>query len=49
MAIVEFQEGATQMTQWVLDYLTDGITLDEAIANTQALFEEIAEDGGYKE
>ncbi|MDI9504648.1 MAG: extracellular solute-binding protein [Clostridiales bacterium] len=49
MAIVEFQEGATQMTQWVLDYLTDGITLDEAIANTQALFEEIAEEGGYKE
>ncbi|MDO4547607.1 MAG: extracellular solute-binding protein [Clostridia bacterium] len=48
MAIVEFQEGATQMTQWVLDYVTDGITLDEAIGNTQALFTEIAEDGGYK-
>lgn len=48
MAIVEFQEAGTQMTQWVLDYATDGITLDEAIANTQALFEEIAEEGGYK-
>lgn len=48
MAIVEFQEAATQMTQWVLDYVTDGITLDQAIANSQALFEEIAEDGGYK-
>jgi sorbitol/mannitol transport system substrate-binding protein len=48
MAIVEFQEAATQMTQWVLDYVTDGITLDEAISNTQSLFEEIAEEGGYK-
>ncbi len=48
MAIVEFQEAATQMTQWVLEYLTGGIELDEAISRTQGLFEQVAVEGGYK-
>ena len=47
MAIVEFQEAGNQMTQWVLDYVTGGIDLETAIANTQALFTEISEEG-YK-
>lgn len=44
MAIVEFQELGNQMTEWVIEYLSDNITLDEAIAKTQTLFEEIGED-----
>ena len=48
-AIVEFQDAGTQMTQWVLDYVAGNISLDEAIANTQSLFEEVAVDGGYKQ
>ena len=48
-AIVEFQDAATQMTQWVLDYVVGNISLDEAISKTQSLFEEVAVDGGYKQ
>lgn len=48
MAIVEFQEAGTQMTQWVIDYLSGGISLDQAIANTQGLFEQVAIEGGYR-
>lgn len=48
IAIPEFADAGDKMTEWLAAYTTDQMTLDEAIANTQALFEEIAVEGGYK-
>lgn len=48
IAIPEFADMGDKMTQWLAEYVTDQITLDQAIANTQALFQQTAEDGGYK-
>ncbi len=48
IAIPEFADAGTQMTQWLADYVVDKITLDEAISNTQDLFNQVAEDGGYR-
>jgi hypothetical protein len=36
------------MTQWLAEFVTDQITLDQAIKNTQDLFTQVADEGGYK-
>ena len=37
------------MTENLAAFVTDEMTLDEAIKETQKVFEEVAEEGGYKE
>lgn len=49
IAIPEFQEAGDKMTEALAAYVTDEITLDEALDQTQKAFEEAAEEGGYKE
>jgi sorbitol/mannitol transport system substrate-binding protein len=48
IAIPEFTDAGTKMTEYLADYVVDKITLDEAISRTQEVFEQVAEDGGYK-
>ena len=48
IAIPEFADAGTQMTQYLADYVVDKITLDEAINKTQDLFNQVAKDGGYQ-
>jgi len=48
IAIPEFADAGTKMTQWLADYVVDKISLDEAIQNTNDLFNQIAVDGGYR-
>jgi sorbitol/mannitol transport system substrate-binding protein len=48
IAIPEFADAGTKMTEYLADYVVDKITLDEAIEKTQEVFEQVAEDGGYK-
>ena len=48
IAIPEFQEAGDKMTEALAAYVTDEITLDEALATTQKAFEQAAEEGGYK-
>ncbi len=48
IAIPEFADAGTKMTEYLADYVVDKITLDEAISKTQQVFEQVAEDGGYK-
>lgn len=48
IAIPEFAEAGDRMTENLAAYVTDDMTLDEAIADTQAVFEQVAEEGGYK-
>ena len=48
IAIPEFADAGTQMTQWLADYVVDKMTLDEAISNTQDLFNQVAIDGNYR-
>ncbi|PIE32205.1 sugar ABC transporter substrate-binding protein [candidate division KSB3 bacterium] len=48
IAIPEFADAGTKMTEYLADYVVDKITLDEAIEKTQEVFEMVAEDGGYK-
>ena len=48
IAIPEFADAGTRMTEYLADYVVDKITLDEAISRTQKLFNQVAEDGGYK-
>ena len=48
IAIPEFADAGTKMTQWLADYVVDKISLDEAIKKTNDLFNQVAEDGGYK-
>lgn len=36
------------MTENLAAYVTDEMTLDEALADTQKVFEKAAEEGGYK-
>jgi len=48
IAIPEFADAGTKMTEYLADYVVDKITLDEAISKTQDIFEQVAEDGGYK-
>ncbi|MBD3308365.1 extracellular solute-binding protein [candidate division KSB3 bacterium] len=49
IAIPEFADAGTKMTEYLADYVVDEITLDEAISQTQRVFEQVAEDGGYKD
>ena len=37
------------MTENLAAFVTDEMTLDEAIKETQKVFEEVVEEGGYKE
>jgi polyol transport system substrate-binding protein len=48
IAIPEFADIGTKMTQNLADYVVDKMTLDQAIQNTQAVFEQAAKDGGYQ-
>jgi sorbitol/mannitol transport system substrate-binding protein len=48
IAIPEFADMGTQMTQWLADYVVDKITLDEAITKTNDLFNQVAKDDGYQ-
>ncbi len=49
IAIPEFADAGTKMTEYLADYVVDKISLDEAISMTQQVFEQVAEDGGYKD
>ncbi len=49
IAIPEFVEAGDKMTENLAAFVTDEMTLDEAIKDTQKVFEEVAEEGGYKE
>jgi sorbitol/mannitol transport system substrate-binding protein len=48
IAIPEFADAGTKMTEYLADYVVDKMTLDDAISKTQKLFDQVAEDGGYK-
>jgi sorbitol/mannitol transport system substrate-binding protein len=48
MAIPEFADIGTAMTEYLADYVVDKISLDEAISKTQAVFNQAAIDGNYK-
>ena len=48
IAIPEFADAGTKMTEWLADYVVDKITLDEAIRRTNDLFNQVAEDGDYR-
>jgi len=48
IAIPEFADAGTKMTEYLADYVVDKISLDEAIRKTQAVFEQVAIDGNYK-
>lgn len=49
VAMPEFADWGTQMTQWLADYVVDKITLDEAIKKTNDLCNQVAKDGGYQD
>ncbi|MDC7246556.1 MAG: sugar ABC transporter substrate-binding protein [Sphaerochaetaceae bacterium] len=48
IAIPEFADAGTKMTEYLADYVVDKISLDEAIRKTQAVFEQVAIDGNYR-
>lgn len=48
IAIPEFADAGTKMTEYLADYVVDKISLDEAIKKTQAVFEQVAIDGNYR-
>ncbi|MBI9093248.1 MAG: sugar ABC transporter substrate-binding protein [Sphaerochaeta sp.] len=48
IAIPEFADAGTKMTEYLADYVVDKISLDEAIKKTQAVFEQVAKDGNYR-
>ncbi len=48
IAIPEFADAGTRMTEYLADYVVDRITLDEAIRRTQEVFEQVAVEGEYK-
>lgn len=48
IAIPEFADAGTKMTQYLADYVVDKITLDEAIKKTNDLFNQVAVDGDYR-
>lgn len=48
IAIPEFADIGTQMTQWLADYVVGSMSLDEAIRRTQDLFDRTAVEGGYR-
>jgi len=48
IAIPEFADAGTKMTEYLADYVVDKISLDEAIKKTQDLFNQVAKDGDYQ-
>ncbi|TVR06331.1 MAG: sugar ABC transporter substrate-binding protein [Spirochaetaceae bacterium] len=48
IAIPEFADIGTQMTQWLADYVVGEMSLDDAIRRTQELFDRTAIEGGYR-
>ena len=48
IAIPEFANAGTKMTEYLANYVVDKMTLDEAIKKTQAVFEQVAIDGNYR-
>jgi sorbitol/mannitol transport system substrate-binding protein len=48
IAIPEFADAGTKMTEWLAAYVVDQMSLDEAIRRTQDLFNQVAIDGGYR-
>jgi sorbitol/mannitol transport system substrate-binding protein len=48
IAIPEFADAGDKMTRLLADYVVDNITLDQAITQTQKIFEDVATEGGYK-
>lgn len=48
IAIPEFADIGTKMTQNLADYVVDKISLDQALKNTQQVFNQAAKDGGYQ-
>ncbi len=48
IAIPEFADAGTKMTQYLADYVVDKISLDEALKRTNDLFNQVAIDGGYR-
>ena len=48
IAIPEFADAGTKMTEWLAAYVVDQMSLDEAIRRTQDLFNQVAVDGGYR-
>lgn len=48
IAIPEFADAGTRMTEWLADYVVDKISLDEAIRRTNDLFNQVAVDGDYR-
>jgi sorbitol/mannitol transport system substrate-binding protein len=48
IAIPEFADIGTKMTQYLADYVVDKISLDQALQNTQRVFNQAAKDGGYQ-
>jgi sorbitol/mannitol transport system substrate-binding protein len=48
IGIPEFTDIGTKMTEYLADYVVDKISLDEAISKTQEVWEQAAEDGGYR-
>jgi sorbitol/mannitol transport system substrate-binding protein len=48
IAIPEFADAGTTMTQYLAEYVTDRITLDQAIRQTQEVFDRVARDGNYR-
>jgi len=48
IAIPEFSDIGTKMTQYLADYVVDKISLDEAIKKTQDVFNQAAIDGSYQ-
>lgn len=48
IAIPEFADAGTQMTEWLAAYTVDKMDLDEAIRRTEDLFNQVAVDGGYR-
>ena len=48
VAMPEFADWGTKMTEYLAAYVTDKMPLDEAIQKTNDLCNQVAKDGGYK-
>lgn len=48
IAIPEFADIGTKMTQLLADYVVDKISLDQALQQTNDVFNQAAKDGGYQ-
>ncbi len=48
VAMPEFADWGTKMTEYLAAYVTDKMTLDEALKKTEELCNQVAKDGGYQ-